>query len=76
MTDDSYHITICIGIGIGISIGKIFSSVLGVESIGKKWYRSTFNVDTLRMQHFLTLNFICQTSAHIDNLRRSFCSVV
>ena len=40
--------TIClyiwIGIGIGISIGKIFSSVLGIESIGKKWYRSTFNL--------------------------------
>ena len=30
-----------IGIGIGISIGKIFSSVLGIESIGKKWYQST-----------------------------------
>ena len=26
---------ICIGISIGISIGKIFSSVLGIESIGK-----------------------------------------
>ena len=31
MTDDSYHMPICIGIGIGISIGKIFSSVLGIE---------------------------------------------
>ena len=29
MTDDSYHLPICIG------IGKIFSSVLGIESIGK-----------------------------------------
>ena len=35
MTDDSYHMPICIGIGIGISISKIFSSVLGMESIGK-----------------------------------------
>ena len=35
MTDDSYHMPICIGIGIGIIIGKIFSSVLGIESIGK-----------------------------------------
>ena len=35
MTDDSYHMPICIGIGIVISIGKIFSSVLGIESIGK-----------------------------------------
>ena len=35
MNDDSYHMPICIGIGIGISIGKIFSSVLGIESIGK-----------------------------------------
>ena len=35
MTDDSYHMPICIGIGIGISIGKIFSSVLGIKSIGK-----------------------------------------
>ena len=35
MTDDSYHMPICTGIGIGISIGKIFSSVLGIESIGK-----------------------------------------
>ena len=43
MTDDSYHMPTCIGISIGISIGKIFSSVLGIESIGKKWYRSTFN---------------------------------
>ena len=34
MTDDSYHMPICIGIGIGISIGKIFSSVLGIKSIG------------------------------------------
>ena len=42
MTDDSYHMPICIGIGIGISISKIFGSVLGIESIGKKWYRSTF----------------------------------
>ena len=31
MTDDSYHMPICIGMGIGISIGKIFSSVLGIE---------------------------------------------
>ena len=45
MTDTSYHIAIWIGIGIGISIGKIFSSVLGIESIGKKWYRSTFTLD-------------------------------
>ena len=37
--------TIGIGIGIGISIGEIFSSVLGIESIGKKWYRSTFNLN-------------------------------
>ena len=35
MTDDSYHMPMCIGIGIGISIGKIFSSVLGIKSIGK-----------------------------------------
>jgi len=27
-------------------------------------------VDTCKMQHFLTLNFICQTSAHIDNFDR------
>ena len=45
MTDTSYHIAIWIGIGIGIGIGisKIFSSVLAIESIGKRWYRSTFN---------------------------------
>ena len=43
MTDDSYHMPICIGIGIGINIGKIFSSALGIENIGKNWYRSTFN---------------------------------
>ena len=36
MTNTSYHIAIWIG------IGKIFSSVLGIKSIGKKWYRSTF----------------------------------
>ena len=42
MTNGSYHMPICIGIGIGISIGKIFSSVLGIQSIGKKWYWSTF----------------------------------
>ena len=35
MTDTSYHIAIWIGIGIGIAIGKIFSSVLGIESIEK-----------------------------------------
>ena len=46
MTDDSYHMPICIGIGIGISIGKIFSSVLGIESIRRKWYRSTFTHDS------------------------------
>ena len=46
MTDDSFHMPICIGIGIGISVGKIFSSVLGIKSIGKKWYRSTFNPNT------------------------------
>ena len=34
MTDDSYHMPICIGISIGISIG--------IESIGKKWYWSTY----------------------------------
>ena len=54
MTDDSYHMPICIGIGIGISIGKIFSSVLGIESIGKKWYRSTFTYDT-------TITCICMS---------------
>ena len=27
----SYYMPICIGIDIGISIGKIFSSVLGIE---------------------------------------------
>ena len=48
MTDDSYHMPTCIGIDIGISIGKIFSSVLGIESIGKKWYRSTFSYNTPR----------------------------
>ena len=37
MTDDSYHMPICIGIGIRISIDKISSSVLGIESIGKKF---------------------------------------
>ena len=36
MTNDSYHMHICIGIGIGTSIGKSFSSALGIESIGKK----------------------------------------
>ena len=52
MTDDSYHMPMCIGIGIGISIGKIFSSVLGIESIRKKWYRSTFSLAT-RTLHVL-----------------------
>ena len=44
MTDDSYHMPILIGIGIRISISKIFSSVFGIESIGKKWYQSTFSI--------------------------------
>ena len=38
MNDDSYYMPICIGIGIRISISKIFSSVLaigGIESIRK-----------------------------------------
>ena len=35
MTDNSYHMPMCIGINIGISIGKVFSSVLGIKSIGK-----------------------------------------
>ena len=39
MTDDSYmH-----WYRIGINNGKIFSFVLVIESIRKKWYRSTFN---------------------------------
>ena len=44
--DDSYHIRlrIWIGSGIGISISKIFSSALGIESIGKKLYRSTIKL--------------------------------
>ena len=37
---------IWIGIDIEIGIGKILSSVLGIKSVGKKWYRSTFNVRT------------------------------
>ena len=43
MTNTSNHIAIWIGIGIEIGIGKIFSSVLGIKSIGKKWYQSTFS---------------------------------
>ena len=35
MTNDNYHMPICIGISIGISIAKIFSSVLGIKSIEK-----------------------------------------
>ena len=35
MTDDSYHMPIYIGIGIGISIGKIFSSDL-VSKVSEK----------------------------------------
>ena len=31
------------GIGIGIGIGRFLSSILGIESIGKKWYWSTFS---------------------------------
>ena len=63
MIDTSYHIAIWIGIGIGIGIGKIFSPVLGIESIGKKWYRSSFSYgpplvtsDTL-LQHNKLLRF-------------------
>ena len=41
MTDTNYHMAIWIGISIGIGIAKIFSSVLDIESIGKKWYQST-----------------------------------
>ena len=33
MNDDSYHMSMWIGIGIVISVGNIFSSVLGIESI-------------------------------------------
>ena len=31
----SYHVPIWTGVGIKISIGKIFSSVLGIKNIGK-----------------------------------------
>ena len=31
MNDDSYHMPRWIGIGIRISIGKIFSSILGIK---------------------------------------------
>ena len=51
MTNDSYYMPICIGIGIG----KIFNSVLGMESIGIKWYWSTFSLAT-RTLHFLKLS--------------------
>ena len=60
MTDDSYHMHVCIGIGIGISIGKIFSSVLSIESIGKKWYRSTFNVCVVLILFILSVMFKSQ----------------
>ena len=53
MTDTSYHIAIWIGIGIGI--GKIFSSVLGIKSIGKKWYRSTFNKQHLLQEELIAI---------------------
>ena len=72
-----YHMPICIGIGIRISIGKILSSVLGIESIGKKWYRSTFNcvIPTVKLQQShilyalqciaLLLSFITEALEHI-----------
>ena len=45
------YMPICIGIGIRISIGKIFSAVFGIESIGTKWYRSTFNWHITAQEH-------------------------
>ena len=54
MTDDSYHMPICIGIGIGISIDNVFSSVLGIESIGKSGIVPPLVIDVLyhtRMVH-------------------------
>ena len=62
MTDDSYHMPICIGIGVGISIGKIFSSVLGIESIRKKWYRSTFIV--VKHTHIYQCTHMCVFTPH------------
>ena len=32
MNGDSYHMSVWIGFGIGISVGNIFSSVLGIKS--------------------------------------------
>ena len=59
MTDTSYHIAIWIGIGIGIGISKILNSVLGIESIRKRWYRSTFNniQVSLKILRLTTENF-------------------
>ena len=36
------------GISIGISINRFFSSALGIKSIRKKWYRSTFIVTSVQ----------------------------
>ena len=56
MTDDSYHMPICIGIDIRISIGKIFSSVLGIESIEKSGMVHLYLIDCLAKRISMTLN--------------------
>lgn len=51
MTDNSYHVSLYIGNGIGISISKILSSILDIVSTRKKGYRSTLNQVMLKVFH-------------------------
>ena len=58
MTDDSYHMPVWIDISIRISISKIFNSVLGIESIRKKWYQSTFTQKADRIRLAIAVKII------------------
>ena len=69
MTDDSYHMPICIGIGIGISIGKIFSSVLGIKSIGKSGIGPPLFITKVHLGHFselVELLLVCRQNNHFN----------
>ena len=66
MTDDSYHMPICIVIGIGISIGKIFSSVQVSEKSG---IGPPLFISKVHLGHFselIELLLVCRQNNHFN----------
>ena len=80
MTDDSYHniMPICIGIGIRISVSKIFSSVVGIKSIGKSGISPPlprFASYAYSTRHLLMQNLELQKHTIMSGFCRSICSL-